>query len=99
MTLRQGLALPMVLLLATDLPRAPRAVLGVVVVAYRAQVNASEVSEGSTVYDGDRFSTGTGGVLRLRGVAVTLDLAEESMVFVRSEPSGRPGTEVELSKG
>jgi len=94
MTLRQGLALPMVLLLATDLPRAPRAVLGVVVV-----VNASEVSEGSTVYDGDRFSTGTGGVLRLRGVAVTLDLAEESMVFVRSEPSGRPGTEVELSKG
>jgi hypothetical protein len=99
MALLHSLALEIAAFLAWNPVPAPSAMLGVVVVADRAYLNSGSVSEGATVYDGDHFSTEAGGMLRLRGDAATLDLAEESAVIVRSRVDGVPGTEAELGKG
>jgi hypothetical protein len=99
MTLRNCLALEMATLLAWNPGPARPMVLGVVVEAVRVHVNASAVSVGATVYDGDRFSTEKGGLLLLRGDATMLQLAEESVVTVRSRTNGAQGTEAELDKG
>jgi hypothetical protein len=72
---------------------------GVIVEANRVHLNSGTVSEGATVYDGDQFSTEAGGMLRLRGDATMVDLAEESVMMVRSRANGVQGTEAELSKG
>jgi hypothetical protein len=99
MTLHHLLALEMAFFLAgNSTPKSP-AVLGVVVQAYRAHVNTSAASEGTTVYDGDHFSTEAGGTLGLRGGAATLDLAEESELLVRSTGSAAQEIEAELVKG
>jgi len=81
-----------------SLPASP-AVLGVVAGAERAHLNSAAVSEGATVYDGDRFSTEPGGMLLLRGDATTLDLAEESAVIVRSGANGAQNMVAELGRG
>jgi hypothetical protein len=99
MTLHRSLALEMTVFLAWNSVPAPPAVLGVVAGANRAHLNRAAVSEGATVYDGDNFSTETGGMLLLRGDATTLDLAEESAVIVRSRANGAQSMEAELSKG
>ena len=99
MTLRNCLALEMATLLAWNPGPARPMVLGVVVEAVGVQVNAGAVSVGATVYDGDRFSTEKGGLLLLRGDATMLQLAEESVVTVRSRTNGAQGTEAELDKG
>lgn len=99
MILRHSLALEMAVLLAWNSAPAPPTVLGIVVGADRAYLNNGAVSEGATVYDGDHFATEAGGMLRLRGEAVTLDLAEESAVTVRSRTNGAQYMEAELSKG
>ena len=99
MTLRHSLALQMAFLLAGNFPSRHPDVLGIVIEAYRAHVNTNAVSEGATVYDGDRFSTEQGGVMRLRGEGLVLDLREESGATVHSRESGSPGTNVELSRG
>jgi len=99
MTLHHSLALEMAVFLAWNpLPASP-AVLGVVAGAERAHLNSAAVSEGATVYDGDRLSTEPGGMLLLRGNATTLDLAEESAVIVRSGANGAQRMKVELSRG
>jgi hypothetical protein len=99
MALRRSLALEVAAFLAWNSIPAPPIVLGVVVEANRGHLNAGAVSAGATVYDGDYFSTETGGMLLLRGNAVMLELAEESAVIVRSRANGAQGTEAELSKG
>jgi hypothetical protein len=99
MTLHHSLALEMAVFLAWNPLPAPATTLGVVVGADRAYLNNGAVSEGATVYDGDHFATEAGGMLRLRGDAVTLDLAEESAVTVRSRTNGAQYMEAELSKG
>jgi len=99
MTLRHSLALQMAFLLAGNFPSRHPDVLGIVIEAYRAHVNTNAVSEGATVYDGDRFSTEQGGVMGLRGEGLALDLREESGATVHRRESGAPGTNVELSKG
>lgn len=63
------------------------------------RLNAGAVSVGAKVYDGDRFSTKTGGMLLWRGDAATRELAGESEMVVRSGTDGAQGTEAELSKG
>jgi hypothetical protein len=99
MTLLQCLVLEMAAFLAWNSATTPPAVLGVVAEANRVRFNTGNVSEGATVYDGDRFVTERGGLLLLRGNATMLELAEESVLIVRSRPSGAQGTEAELSKG
>ena len=99
MTLRHFLALEMAGFLALNSGMPRPTVIGVVAVADRAHVNTSAVSEGTTVYDGDRLSTEPGGMLRLRGEGAALDLGEESTVVVRGKERGSQGMEVELSRG
>jgi hypothetical protein len=99
MTLHRSLALEMAVFLAWNSVPAPPAVLCVVAGAERAHLNSAAVSEGATVYDGDRFSTEPGGVLLLRGDAIALDLAEESDVIVRSGANGAQGMVGELGRG
>jgi hypothetical protein len=99
MTLQHLLALEMAFFLGGNSGPGRPAVLGVVVQAHRAHVNTSPVSEGTTVYDGDNFSTNAGGALRLRGEAAALDLAEESQLLVRNTGNGAQKIEAELIKG
>lgn len=99
MALRPFLALEMVALLAWSPASTSPAVLGVVVEADRVRLNTGAVSLGATVYDGDRFSTESGGILLLRGDAAMLELAGESTVVLRRAANGTRGDEAELSKG
>src|SRR5260370_30016608 len=99
MTLHRSLALEMAVFLAWSSVPPPPAVLGVVAGAERAHLNSAAVSEGATIYDGDHFSTGPGGMLLLRGDATALDLAEESAVIVRSGANGAQNMVAELGRG
>lgn len=99
MTLHQLLAIAMAFFLAGNSASGRPAVLGVVVQAHHAHVNTSAVSDGATVYDGDRFSTEAGGTLCLHGEVAALDLAEESAVQLRRTGNGGQEIEVELING
>lgn len=92
-------ALPMAALLAWSSPGARPSVLGVVLEAERAHVNTTAVTEGTTVYDGDRFSTEAGGMLSLQGRAAMFEVAAESAVTVRRGTNGAQSTEAELGQG
>src|SRR5260370_15157479 len=99
MTLHHSLALEMAVFLAWNpLPASP-AVLGVVAGAERAHLNSAAALEGATVYDGDRLSTETGGMVLLRGNATTLRLAEESAVIGRSGANRAQRMEMEIWRG
>lgn len=74
-------------------------VLGVVLEAERAHVNTTSVTDGATVYDGDRFSTEAGGKLSVQGHAAVLELTEQSVVTMHGGASGARGTEAELGQG
>ena len=99
MILRSYLALEMTALLLWNPAPARPAVLGVVVEVDRAHLNGGAVSLGATVYDGDHFATEKGGLLLLRDGATMLELAEESVLIVRSRTNGAQGTEAEVSMG
>lgn len=86
------------ILTLNSLPARPL-VLGVVLEADRAHVNTTPVTEGTTVYDGDRFSTEAGGMLFLQGRGAVFELAVESVVTVRGRANGVQGTEAELEQG
>lgn len=63
-------------------------VLGVVAQANRASLGFGAVAEGTTVYDGDRLTTGADGSLQLLVGDAMLYLADQSSAVVRSHPSG-----------
>ena len=86
------------LLTLSSLPARP-SVLGVVLAAKHVHLNTTAVTVGATVYDGDRFSTETGGMLRLRSGTAGLELAEESVIRVQNPPNGAHGVEVQLDEG
>ena len=62
-------------------------VLGIVVQAHHANLGSHAVSEGTTVYEGDRLSTDPGGTLQVRSGEVMLRLKEASSVVVRDGAS------------
>ena len=65
-------------------PSPPKVIpLGTVTHAERAHLGQVEASVGSTIYDGDRLSTGIGGMLRISSRSVTLQLAAESILTIR----------------
>lgn len=99
MALRHFFALEMAALLAWNSTPTGPAVLGVVMGANRVNLNTIGVTAGTTVYDGDHFSTEPGGMLLLRSGAAILELSEESAMTVRGKGNGAPGTEAELSEG
>ena len=98
MTFRHSLPFVIAILFVWSSTPPPPAVLGVVMEANRGHLNRGEASAGTTVYDGDDFSTEPGGMLLLRGDAITLELGEESSVVVRRKMDGQ-GTRAELTTG
>lgn len=99
MTFRHSLALAMAAFLTlSSLPARP-SVLGAVDTAVRAHLNTTAVTAGATVCDGDRFSTETGGMLRVRVGTAVIQLAEESAVGFRNRPADAQSIEVHLDKG
>lgn len=99
MTTLRLLTIGMAASLAYNASLAGPVALGLVVVANRAHINTAAVTTGATVYDGDRFSTETGGSLLLRGNGATLQLAGGSEVIVRSRTNGVRDIEAELNRG
>jgi hypothetical protein len=75
-------------------------VIGVVMEATHASLGSSAVSGGSSVFEGDRISTGTGGSLRVRSGKTMLYLKDESSVVVREKTgSQKRMLEAELLSG
>ena len=99
MSFRHCLALEMAALVAWSPAPARPAVVGVVEEADRVHLNNGVVSPGATVYDRDRFSSESGGMLLLHGNGAMLELEEESEVVGHSSANGAQGTAAELSKG
>jgi hypothetical protein len=62
-------------------------------------VGEAAASAGSTIYDGDRLSTEAGGVLRITGLAVTLQLNAQSTLLFRQPASPEGSIVAELSSG
>jgi len=81
-------------------PSRPKAIpLGTVTQAEQAHLGATEASVGSTIYDGDRLSTDSGGVLRASGIALTLQLDSNSSVTLRGTPVPEGDIQAELGSG
>lgn len=99
MTFRHSLSLALAGFLTLSSLAARPSVLGVVWAAKHVHLNTTVVTVGATVYDGDRFSTETGGMLRLRSGTAGLELSGESVVSVQNPPNGMQGMEAELDKG
>jgi hypothetical protein len=77
-------------LVGIRLPARPAGIpsLGVVTQASAAHFNASRVFAGTTVYDGDRLSTETEGLLQFRGAGALLYLPGLSDVTLHGLPNG-----------
>jgi hypothetical protein len=73
--------------------------LGVVTHAERAHVGRAVVSEGSTIYEGDRLSTEAAGNLRIASPALTLQLNAQSMLIVQRPAGPEGGVVAELASG
>jgi hypothetical protein len=67
--------------------------------AQRARAGEAAVSAGSTIYEGDRLSTESGGSLRISSPNLTLQLNEQSMLIVQHAASPEGGIMAELAYG
>jgi hypothetical protein len=99
MIIRRFLTLVMAGFLTLGSLAAGPTVLGVAVAANRVHLNTTTVTTGATVYDGDRFFTEAGGLLRVQSGPAILELAEASAACVRKQAKGAQGLEAELGKG
>ena len=73
--------------------------LGMITHAERAHVGEAAASVGSTVYDGDQVSTEAGGVLRITGPALTLQLDAQSILILQHPASTQDRIEAHLACG
>jgi hypothetical protein len=73
--------------------------LGMVTHADRAHVGEAALSVGSTIYDGDQLSTEAGGVLRISGPALTLQLDAQSILILRHPATTEDRIEADLARG
>jgi len=71
--------------------------LGMVTHAERAHLGEAAASAGSTVFDGDQFSTEAGGALRITGSSLRLQLDAQSMLTLRRP--AEDGAEADLASG
>src|SRR5258708_8561820 len=71
--------------------------LGIVTHAERAHLGEGAASTGSTIYDGDRLSTEAGGVLRITGLGLTLQLDAQSTLLLRHPATPEGNIVAELS--
>jgi len=82
---RRALATILMFLLAGIPVLGQSAPLGVVTQSSLGHLNNAIASVGSTIYNGDRLSTETGGTLGVRSGSVQLALPENSAIFVGQE--------------
>ncbi len=82
------LAIVMAFFLASISGRGVPNALGVIVQAEHASLGSHSASEGTTIFDGDRLSTGDGGSLRMVLGEAMLYLGERSSVIVHNDASG-----------
>lgn len=87
-----------VALIAVSAPASPK-LLGVVTQASDANLGTGPVSEGASVYDGDRLSTDEDGALTFRGGSTMMYLARGSRMTVQSLPNNAAGTQANLTAG
>jgi len=74
--------------------------LGTIVQANRANLSSQRVSEGTTIYNGDRLTTEAGGFLQVQIGEAILNLPEQSCVIVHKEPGETAnGLDAELIAG
>jgi hypothetical protein len=73
--------------------------LGIVTHAQRAHVGAAAVSAGSTIYEGDRLSTDSAGILRIASLALTLQLDAQSTLVVQRAAGPEGGILAEVASG
>jgi hypothetical protein len=73
--------------------------LGVVIHADRAHVGEAVASEGSTIYEGDRLSTDSGGLMRIDSPALRLQLDAQSTVTLRRAATPQADIMAELASG
>lgn len=99
MPLRYSLALMMTASISWNPAAARTKPLGSVMEAKRVHLNSVAVTAGTTVYDGDRFSTEAGGSLRVQNSIAMLDLGEMAVATVRNPANGTKGMEAELDQG
>jgi hypothetical protein len=78
---------------------AKNASLGVIIHADRAHVGEAVASVGSTIFDGDRLSTESGGMLRITLPAVTLQLGAQSSAALSHATGSEGNILVELAAG
>jgi len=67
--------------------------------AERAHLGEAAASAGSTIYDGDQLTTEVGGVLRITGPALTLQLDAQSILTLRRPAGSEDAIEAELASG
>ena len=67
--------------------------------ADRAHVGQAAASVGSTIYDGDQLSTEAGGVLRISGPALTLQLDAQSILILRHPADTDDSIQADLACG
>jgi hypothetical protein len=67
--------------------------------ADRAHVGQAAASVGSTIYDGDQLSTEAGGVLRISGPTLTLQLDAQSILTLRHPADGDDSIQADLACG
>lgn len=85
---RRSLAMTLAFLLTGISLSGQTAPLGAVTQSSGGHLNNSTASVGTTIYDGDRLSTETGGVLTVRSGPVQLTLAEDSIVYMNHDDAG-----------
>ena len=73
--------------------------IGIVSHAERAHVGMGSASTGTTLYEGDRLTTDTGGELAVRNSSVALQLEQQTSVTLGSLAPGEKGIAVDLASG
>jgi hypothetical protein len=86
-------------LIAASSPANAIVPIGVVTHAERAQIGVAALSAGTSVYDGDRLSTDSEGMLRLTSPELTLQLEAQSALIVRSAATPDAAVAAELASG
>jgi hypothetical protein len=73
--------------------------VGVISHADRAHVGVGTASAGTTLYEGDRLTTETGGEVWVRSGSVALQLQQQTSLTLASVATGEKGIDVDLGSG
>lgn len=80
-------------------PSANNVPLGTVTHAERAHVGEAAASDGSTIYQDDRLATEPGGLMRVNGTGLTLQLEGQATLVLRRSADPERGILADLASG